>query len=83
MLTRWRLLFAALGRALDTEARLQAAEGRLLELGQQGQARETVLREEVEKWKSHRAWSDRIVKAYLDEIERHSDTVSATPRPPT
>ncbi len=26
----------------------------------------SVLMEEVDKWKSHRQWSDRILKAYLD-----------------
>jgi len=43
---------------------------RMNALIQQHQAREVLLRDEIEQWKSHRAWSDRIVRAYLDEIER-------------
>ena len=43
------------------EARTQTA---------QPSAKELLLRAELEKWQSHRAWSDRILVAYLDLMAR-------------
>ncbi len=44
----------------------ECLETRLAHLQQQHEAREVLLREEIAKWKSHRVWSDRILRAYLD-----------------
>jgi hypothetical protein len=57
----------AVARSFESER----TDARFAALEQRFEARETLLRDEIETWKSHRAWSDKIVRAYLDEIERH------------
>lgn len=44
----------------------RTADTRVAHLTQQAAAREQALRDEVALWKSHRAWSDQLLKAYTD-----------------
>lgn len=39
---------------------------RMRDVEAQAENREALLRDEIEKWKGHRAWSDTIVRAYFD-----------------